>query len=112
MGMSKIFRASMERTTSAITITGVSSGSSTWRNTCQRLAPMTRAARMGSGGSAERPETKMRKVSGVHCHTSASTTATWAARYSDIQRMRTSWPVSRLSAWLRGPVSIRSIEKS
>jgi hypothetical protein len=80
MGMSKILKASIVRMTTAITMMGLRSGSWTWRNTCHRVAPMTWAARMGSGGRATRPDTKIRNVSDVHCHASAMMTATWAAR--------------------------------
>ena len=60
-------------------MTGLSSGSSTCQKICQRLAPITRAARMGSRGSPASPETKTRKVNAVHCHTSAPMTASLAA---------------------------------
>jgi len=70
----------MDRRTSAIASTGFSSGSSIWRKICQRLAPIARAALMGSGGRPAKPDSTMRNTSEVHCQTSAPTMAAFAIR--------------------------------
>ena len=105
---SNSFRASMVRMTTAMTMAGFRSGNWTRRKICQRLAPMTRAALISSGGRAEKPDRKMRNVNEVHCQTSARMIAHCAARGCDSQRMRAVRPKGVRNGdriWLRGPES-------
>ena len=70
---------------------------------------MTRAALTSWRGRAAKPDRKIRKVSEVHCQTSARMIAHCAATGCDSQRMRGSMPKrSRKGAsiWLSGPLSM------
>src|SRR5262249_45168460 len=73
------FSASIERMMMAMTMAGLSRGSSMRQNVCQGEAPMTRAALTSWRGSAEKPDRKIRNVRDVHCHTSAMMIAHCAA---------------------------------
>src|SRR3546814_19849057 len=74
--------------TTAMMIAGRSRGSSTQKKIWRLLAPITRAALMSCGGSAEKPDRKIRKVSAVHYQMSAKMIAHCAASGSDRQRIR------------------------
>ena len=89
-------------------IAGLRSGSSIQKNTWRRLAPITRAALINCGGSEEKPDRKIRKVSEVHCQTSVRMIAHWAAVGSDSHRILGLMPngsINGARSWLSGPLS-------
>ena len=82
--LSKVFSASISRSTAATTMNGQDSGRVMWRNICQALAPSRIAASYGSVGRLARPPSTISMTSGVHCQVSTITKVgiTVAASYT------------------------------